>query len=87
MGNGGLQRLRIVERRPDPRDKRPKLICLTDVGWEAMRTARRIIAEIEADCAQQVGVERFEAAAQTLDELLRPLSSRRDVCLTGSKRA
>ena len=36
-----LQRLGIVERRPDPRDGRAKLICLTDAGWEAMRTARR----------------------------------------------
>jgi DNA-binding MarR family transcriptional regulator len=72
-----LQRLGIVERRPDPSDGRAKLICLTDAGWEAMRTARGVIAEIEADYAQLVGVERFEAAAQTLDELLRGLASRR----------
>jgi DNA-binding MarR family transcriptional regulator len=71
-----LQRIGIVERRPDPSDGRAKLICLTDTGWEAMRTARGVIAEIEADYAQLVGVERFEAAAQTLDELLRGLASR-----------
>jgi DNA-binding MarR family transcriptional regulator len=71
-----LQRLGIVERRPDPSDGRAKLICLTDTGWQAMRTARRVIAEIEADYAQLVGAERFEAAAQTLDELLRGLASR-----------
>ena len=71
-----LQRIGIVERRPDPSDGRAKLICLTDAGWEAMRTARRVIAEIEADYAQLVGPERFEAAAQTLDELLRGLTSR-----------
>jgi DNA-binding MarR family transcriptional regulator len=65
-----LQRLGIVERRPDPSDKRAKLICLTDAGWEAMRTAQRIIADIEADYARRVGPERFEAAAQTLDALL-----------------
>jgi hypothetical protein len=41
-----------------------------------MRTARRVIAEIEADHAQLVGAERLEAAAQTLDELLRGLASR-----------
>src|SRR5512141_1983646 len=28
-----LQRLGIVERRPDPTDRRAKLICLTDAGW------------------------------------------------------
>jgi DNA-binding MarR family transcriptional regulator len=66
-----LQRLGIVERRPDPSDRRAKLICLTESGWEAMRTARDVIADIEAEYAQHVGVERFEAAAQTLDSLLR----------------
>jgi len=69
-----LQRLGIVERRPDPRDGRAKLICLTDAGWEAMRTARRAIAEIEADWAERVDPERFEQAALTLDELLRALT-------------
>jgi DNA-binding MarR family transcriptional regulator len=69
-----LQRLGIVERRPDPRDRRAKLICLTDAGRQAMRTARRAIADIEADYARRVGSERFEAAAQTLDVLLRALT-------------
>jgi DNA-binding MarR family transcriptional regulator len=70
-----LQRLGIVERRPDPSDRRAKLICLTDAGWEAMRTAQQIIGEIEADYAGLVGRERFEASAQTLDALLGALSS------------
>jgi DNA-binding MarR family transcriptional regulator len=71
-----LQRLGIVDRRPDPSDKRAKLICLTDTGWEAMCTARRAIADIEADYSQLVSAERFESAAQTLDRLLRELASR-----------
>lgn len=71
-----LQRLGIVERRPDPSDGRAKLICLTDAGWEAMRSARVANAEIEAGYAELVGSKRFEAAAQTLDELLAALSSR-----------
>jgi DNA-binding MarR family transcriptional regulator len=70
-----LQRLGMVERRPDPSDGRAKLICLTEAGWEAMRTARRVIAEIEAEYARLVGAERFEAAAQTLDQLWRELTS------------
>ena len=70
-----LQRLGIVERRPDPRDRRAKLICLTDIGWDAMRTARSIIAAIEADWGERVGVDRFEATAQTLDALLRDLTA------------
>jgi DNA-binding MarR family transcriptional regulator len=71
-----LQRLGIVERRPDPSDGRAKLICLTDAGWEAMHTARRVIGEIEAGYARLVGAERFEAAAHTLAELLHDLASR-----------
>jgi DNA-binding MarR family transcriptional regulator len=70
-----LQRLGIVERRPDPTDGRAKLICLTDAGWEAMRTAQRIIGEIEAGYAERVGAGAFEEAAQTLDALLRSLTA------------
>jgi DNA-binding MarR family transcriptional regulator len=73
-----LERLRIVARRPDPSDGRAKLIYLTDAGWEAMRTARRIIADIEAEYAERVGAKRFEAAAQTLDTLLRDLADKTD---------
>lgn len=69
-----LQRLGIVERRPDPSDGRAKLICLTDAGWDAMRTAQGILADLEREYAELVGAERFEAAAQTLDDLLRALS-------------
>lgn len=70
-----LQRLGIVERRPDPSDGRAKLICLTDAGWEATRIAQRVIADIEARWAELVGPESFEAAAMTLDELLRRLTA------------
>jgi DNA-binding MarR family transcriptional regulator len=72
---GDLQRLGIVERRPDPSDRRAKLICLTDAGWEAMRTARGAIADIEARYAELVGARRFESAARTLDALLRELTA------------
>jgi DNA-binding MarR family transcriptional regulator len=72
-----LQRLGIVERRPDPRDGRAKLICLTDAGRAAMRTAQRVIADIEADYARRVGAERFEQAAVTLDALVRSLGDDR----------
>jgi hypothetical protein len=41
-----------------------------------MRTARRIIDEIEADYAQRVGSEEFERTARTLDALLRSLAQR-----------
>jgi DNA-binding MarR family transcriptional regulator len=71
-----LQRLGVVERRPDPSDGRAKLICLTEAGWDAMRTGRQAIAEMELDYAELVGRARFEQATETLDELLRALDSR-----------
>ncbi len=71
-----LQRLGIVERRPDPSDGRAKLICLTEAGWEAMRSGHAAIAEIEAGYAELVGSKRFEEAAQTLDDLLAALGTR-----------
>lgn len=79
-----LERLGIVERGPDPSDGRAKLIRLTDAGWEAMRTARRVIAEIERECAELIGARRFETTARSLEALLRALSDRAAVEPGGS---
>ena len=65
-----LQRLGIVERRPDPSDRRAKLITLTDEGWKAMRTAQAIIAQLEAEYAELLGPERFEAMCQAMQQLI-----------------
>jgi DNA-binding MarR family transcriptional regulator len=70
-----LQRLGIVERRPDPSDGRAKLICLTAAGWDAMRVGHGVIAEIEAEYAELVGAESFEQAAGTLNWLLSRLTA------------
>lgn len=71
-----LERLGIVERRPDPSDRRAKLICLTDRGWETMRIGRGVIAEMEREYADLVGPERFEQAASTLNDLLSAIQNR-----------
>jgi DNA-binding MarR family transcriptional regulator len=65
-----LQRLGIVDRRPDPSDGRAKLICLTDQGWAAMRTGHQIIAQLEADYAEMIGSQPFETMCQTMQALL-----------------
>jgi DNA-binding MarR family transcriptional regulator len=65
-----LQRLGIVERRPDPTDRRAKLITLTEQGWEAMRTGHAIIAQLEAEYADLIGRERFETMRQAMQDLL-----------------
>jgi DNA-binding MarR family transcriptional regulator len=77
-----LQRLGIVERLPDPTDRRAKLITLTAQGWEAMRTGHRVIAQLEAEYIALIGAERFELMAHAMQELIdahpggQPTSSR-----------
>lgn len=72
-----LERLGIVERLPDPSDRRAKLIRLTGPGQEAARIADRTIGGMEAELARRVGPNRFEAAARTLDDLIRALDAGR----------
>jgi DNA-binding MarR family transcriptional regulator len=50
-----LEELGYVERRPDPVDRRAKLIFPTERGLEQVRLGDEVIADIEARHAQQVG--------------------------------
>ncbi len=54
-----LERLGYVARQPDPADRRAKLVVPTDRGRDQMEQARRIIFDIEAGFARQVGQDRF----------------------------
>ena len=65
-----LQADGLVERRPDPTDRRAKLVALTPAGWDAIRAGRAIIARIEADYANRIGSDRFEAMCWALQDLL-----------------
>ncbi len=64
-----------LERRPDPADRRAALVCLTERGWEEIRAALRIIAEIERDWARRLGQERMELLRELLTELRRTAGS------------
>lgn len=64
----------LLERRPDPTDRRAKLVALTPAGWDAIRAGRAIIARIEADYANRIGPERFEAMCWALQDLLDDLN-------------
>ncbi len=70
-----LERLGYVERRPDPSDRRAKLIVMTDRGSAAMRTAHRVIAELEDEYAQMLGRKRFEEFTASFQALLGHLSA------------
>lgn len=60
-----------LERRPDERDGRAKLICLTRDGRRVLAQALRAVRDIERVYAEEVGAARFEEACLTLQELLR----------------
>jgi DNA-binding MarR family transcriptional regulator len=68
-----LQRLGYVDRVPDPRDGRAKLVVLTDRGWEAVAVGRRALADMEAAWDAALGRRRsdaFRAALAVIAELL-----------------
>jgi DNA-binding MarR family transcriptional regulator len=58
-----------VERKPDPTDRRAILICLTERGWDEIREALRIIAELEQEWADRLGEDRIEELRGLLAEL------------------
>lgn len=50
-----LEELGYVERRPDPRDRRAKLVVPTERGLEQLRIGDQIVAEIEHRHARAAG--------------------------------
>ncbi len=64
-----LERLGYVTRRPDPADRRAKLVVPTDLGRDQMAQAARIITDIEARLADQVGADRFAAFKAVFAEI------------------
>jgi len=66
----------LLVRRPDPSDRRAKLVTLTQSGWDAIRSGRAIIAGIEADYARRLGPERYEQMCWALQDLLEDVVGR-----------
>lgn len=68
---GELVRLGYLERRPAPGDARVRLVGLSDRGRDAVRTTRRIRAEVEAELTAVLGAGRtadlHELALATLE--------------------
>src|SRR4029453_16139832 len=54
-----LENLGYVERRPDPADRRAKLIFPTERGLDQLRLGDQIIADIEARHASEVGARTY----------------------------
>jgi DNA-binding MarR family transcriptional regulator len=68
-----LEELGYVERRPDPEDRRAKLIFPTERGLDQVRRGDEIIADVEARHAKEIGARTY---AQFRD-VLRAVVARR----------
>lgn len=65
----------FVARRPDPADRRAKLVQLTEHGWDCVRCGQKHIRAIERDYARRLGRERFDQLTELLDALAQPVPS------------
>jgi MarR family transcriptional regulator, temperature-dependent positive regulator of motility len=64
-----LEGLGFVERRPDPRDGRARIVVPTESGRGGIATAAGLLAEVEAELAERMGEERLESLVAMLGEL------------------
>jgi DNA-binding MarR family transcriptional regulator len=72
-----LEERGYIERRPDPRDGRAKIVVLTKKGQRGIEAAAERIAEIEAELARGMGKERLERLIGSLADLTAVLDRRR----------
>ena len=64
-----MERLDLVERTPDPGDRRAKIVKLTGRGWEAHEFTLQIGVGIEAEWSGRMGQEKFAELIVLLQEL------------------
>lgn len=65
-----LQALGYLERRPDPSDARAKFIYPSSRGLQMLREASAKVRDLEQLWASYAGEQQFEAALQTLQDVL-----------------
>ncbi|MEU8384545.1 helix-turn-helix domain-containing protein [Streptosporangium sp. NPDC048865] len=64
-----LEALGYVERRPDPRDRRAKLICPTGRGLAQMRAADAVMTAIQRRHARRLGQENYDEFKRMLNDI------------------
>lgn len=67
-----LEQLGYVTRRPDPADRRAKLVVPTARGLEAMRAADQAVAEIERHHAESAGRKTYAEFRNVLRTMVEP---------------
>ena len=64
-----LEELGYLERVPDPRDRRAKILRLTPRGLDAVAAGRRVFAEIEAEWAEELGEELIAGLREAAEQI------------------
>ncbi|MGB1289213.1 MAG: MarR family winged helix-turn-helix transcriptional regulator [Aggregatilineales bacterium] len=65
-----LENQQLIQRKPDPSDRRATLICFTDSGLQFLQDAYHLKLEIEAEYAAVLGAEGMETLRELLENLL-----------------
>jgi DNA-binding MarR family transcriptional regulator len=65
----------VVDRRPNPTDKRGNLIVLTEAGIKALHDAHKVKMLVEKSYSKLIGPKRLAALAQELDYLADQLTN------------
>jgi DNA-binding MarR family transcriptional regulator len=68
-----LERQDYVERRPDPRNRRATLVCLTERGWKEMAACAGILDDLDAEIASRIGTRCLEQLHELLIEFVNAL--------------
>jgi DNA-binding MarR family transcriptional regulator len=71
-----LEREGVVERIADPADARAKLVRWTAKGRRALREGIGVLAQLEAELAEDVGARKLAALADTLEDLIAAVERR-----------
>ncbi|MET7278864.1 MarR family transcriptional regulator [Kribbella sp. NPDC005582] len=64
-----LETLGYLERRPDPTDRRAKLVCPTERGLAQMSAAREIITALESRHAERLGDTKYRQFKQLFTDV------------------
>ena len=65
-----LEALGYVTRRPDPTDRRAKLVVLTKLGRDCVEAGKRAIVDLEAEVTQMLGARGHRTLRTLLAKLL-----------------
>jgi DNA-binding MarR family transcriptional regulator len=81
-----LEALGYVERRPDPEDRRAKLILPTERGLDQVQLGDEIIADIEARHSQEVGSRTYGQFRDVLRGVVARRTQFKEVTTAGAER-